>query len=301
MNLKHLEYFITIVESNYNLSQAAKILHVSQPGLTKFIKEFEEEEGVELFVHSKGRLVDLTAIGKDFYQNALNVTTDYQKLLEDLRIKKSKISGTVKVGIPPVILTVLFRKSIPKFITENPEIKLEIVEAGAYELQKMLLLQEIDIAFLIEPISVPNIQQKVVLEDNVAVVMNKNHPLAHKESLLTYKDLANERLIILNHTFMLHHQILKNFTVNNVTPNIFFQSGAWDLLASMCENLDMVTLLPAPIIDYYSGDELACRYLEPSFPWIIKICRLENTYQNSLVTYVEEFFIHYFANDFKKS
>ncbi|MFW7374272.1 LysR family transcriptional regulator [Vagococcus fluvialis] len=54
MDIKHLEYFTTIVENNFNLSQSAKILLISQPGLTKFIKEFEEKEEVELFVRSKG-------------------------------------------------------------------------------------------------------------------------------------------------------------------------------------------------------------------------------------------------------
>lgn len=73
MHIKHLEYFTTIVENNFNLSQSAKILLISQLGLTKFIKEFEEKEEVELFVRSKGRLVDLTPIVKEFYDNALTV------------------------------------------------------------------------------------------------------------------------------------------------------------------------------------------------------------------------------------
>ncbi|WP_314062302.1 LysR family transcriptional regulator [uncultured Vagococcus sp.] len=300
MNIKQLEYFITIVESNYNLSKASKILHVSQPGLTKFIKDFEEEEGVKLFVHSKGRLVDLSTIGKEFYQNALKVTENYRKLMRDLRLKKSELTGKVKVGIPPVILTVLFRQAIPKFIIENPDIELEIVEAGASELQKMLLLREIDIAFLIDTISIPNIQHKKVLEDEIAIVINKHHRLAEKKSFLTYEDLAEERLVILNDTFMLHHQIIKGFALNNVTPNIFFQSGSWDLLVSICENLDMVTLLPAPIIDYYAGDELVCRYLEPKFTWTVRICRLDHSYHNAIIDYVETFFIKYFSTEFKK-
>ena len=70
MDIKHLEYFITIVENNFNLSQSAKILLISQPALTKFIKEFEEREDVELFVRSKWRLIDLTPLGKEFYENS---------------------------------------------------------------------------------------------------------------------------------------------------------------------------------------------------------------------------------------
>lgn len=294
MDIKHLEYFTTIVENNFNLSQSAKILLISQPGLTKFIKEFEDKENVELFVRSKGRLVDLTPIGKEFYENALSVLKRYDILMQDLRINKTTIKGTIRVGIPPVILTVLFKKAIPQFILDNPNIQLEIVEAGAYELQKMLLLQEIDIAFLIDPITTNNIQSKTVVEDQAVVIFNKHHPFAKSHSPLTYLDLANEKIILLNNSFMIHHQIKKNFQVAGVTPHIFFESGAWDLLASMCESLDIVTILPAPIVPHYSEKTLLSRPLEPRFSWIVKICRLENIYHNHLIEFVEDFFIHFF-------
>lgn len=296
MDIKHLEYFTTIVENNFNLSQSAKILLISQPGLTKFIKEFEDKENVELFVRSKGRLVDLTPIGKEFYQNALLVLEQYDKLMQDLRINKEAVKGTIKVGIPPVILTVLFKKAIPQFILENPNIQLEIIEAGAYELQKMLLLQEIDIAFLIDPITTSNIQSKTVVEDQAVVVFNKQHPFAKSKEALTYSDLANERIILLNSTFMIHHQIKKNFQVANITPHIFFESGAWDLLASMCESLNLVTILPAPIVPHYSENTLLSRQISPTFSWTVKICRLENIYQNHLVEFVEDFFIQFFRS-----
>ncbi|MDT2829352.1 LysR substrate-binding domain-containing protein [Vagococcus carniphilus] len=296
MDIKHLEYFTTIVENNFNLSQSAKTLLISQPGLTKFIKEFENKEDVQLFVRSKGRLVDLTPIGKEFYENALLVLTQYNKLMEDLRINKETIKGTIRVGIPPVILTVLFKKAIPQFIVQNPNIQLEIVEAGAYELQKMLLLQEIDIAFLIDPIITNNIQSKTVVEDQAVVVFNKNHRFTNYEGPISYSNLANERIILLNSTFMIHHQIKKNFQVANITPHIFFESGAWDLLASMCESLDIITILPAPIVPHYSENTLLSRPITPYFSWTVKICQLENVYHSHLVEFVEEFFIDFFKN-----
>lgn len=294
MDIKHLEYFTTIVENNYNLSHSAKILLISQPGLTKFIKEFEDKEGVELFIRKKGRLVGLTPIGKEFYENALSVLDRYEVLMQDLRINKKTIKGTIKIGIPPVILTVLFKNAIPEFILNNPTIHLEIIEAGAYELQKMLLLQEIDIAFLIDPITTPNIQSKTVVSDQVVVVFNKNHAFAKETTPLSYKDLANERIILLNNSFMIHHQIKKNFKVAGITPNIFFESGAWDLLASMCVSLDIITILPAPIVPHYTNDALVYRSINPHFSWTVKICRLENIHQNHLIEFVEDFFINYF-------
>ena len=297
MDIKHLDYFITIVENNFNLSRAATILLISQPALTKFIKEFEEQEDVSLFIRSKGRLTGLTPIGKEFYDNALVVLSNHQQLMEHLRINKDTIKGTIKIGIPPVILTILFKRAIPHFIMENPDIQLEIVEAGAYDLQKMLLLQEIDIAFLIDPIDTPNITHKTVVSDEVVVIFNDQHQLSQEKDAISYSLLSDEKILLLNDSFMLHHQIKKNFRVADVTPYIFFESGAWDLLVSMCESLNMVTILPKPIIAHYPQNNLLFRSLTPPLRWTVNICRLDNVHHNQLTKYTESFFLDFFNEE----
>lgn len=296
MDIKHLDYFITIAENNFNLTQAAEILHVSQPALTKFIREFEGKEEVELFVRYKGRLVALTALGKEFLKNAITVTESYKLLYSCLRDETRKINGVIKVGIPPVILPILFNEIIPKFILENPNIELKIVEAGAYELKKMLLLQEIDVAFLITPIATPNISQKTAMVSTVSAIYNKNHRFAKSKTPINYKELEKEKLVILNSSFMLHHQIIKNFEIHECRPNIIFQSGSWDLLVSMCKRLDVVTILPTPIIHSYPSDEVMFSDISPSFPWKVILCTLENIFHNSLV----KFTVPYFSKELSK-
>jgi len=291
MDIKHLEYYITIVENNYNLSKAAEVLHISQPGLTKFIKDFEAREKTELFVRYRGRLVGLTPSGTEFLENAKQVLGDYQHLMGNLRNKSQTVKGTVRVGIPPVILTVLFHDAIPKFISENPDINLQIVEAGAYELQKMLLLQEIDMAFLISPITTPNIVHRPVFKNNVSVIFgDKNSLTKSKKNALKYEDLANHKLVILNDSFMLHHQIMKNFNLAGITPKIVFQSGNWDLLVSMCDSVATLTILPTPIIGYYSHGTLQSKPFEPEFPWTVEVCKLANIYQNNIIEHTENYF-----------
>lgn len=291
IDIKHLEYFIAIVENNYNLSKAAETLFVSQPALTKYIKEFENEESTKLFIRYKNRLVDLTPAGRRFLENARIVTNSYQQLMSDLRSKSDRMRGTVKLGIPPVVISVLFRTSIPKFILENPDINLEIIEAGASELERMLLLQEIDIAILLEPISHPNINSKRILSNQVVAIFNTQHPLAKEVGPVAYKELEKEKLVILNDSFMLHHQTIGNFKLANAIPDIFLQSGQWDLLVSICEKLNTVIILPAPILDRYPKSTIMTRPLEPSFGWFVSVSTLNNVYKNELTAYTEDFFV----------
>lgn len=293
MDIKHLEYFLAIVENDFNLSKASKVLYISQPALSKFIKDFESKEQVELFVRYKGRLINLTPAGKEFLDHAQLVIKDYNILMESLRNKITKPKGKIIIGIPPVILTVLFSKVIPKFIQANPEIELKIIEAGAYELQKMLLLQEIDIAFLISPIVTPNISHTPILKNNVSVIFGKKHKFNCKlKNVVSFKDLESESLAILNSEFMIYHQIINRFNLENITPNIIFTSSSWDLLISMCEQTNTVSILPTPIVNYYNNRNKICtKLINPNFSWIVEICKLTNVSHNQLIAYTEKFFL----------
>ena len=297
MDIKHLEYFLSIVENNYNLSRAAEALYLSQPALTKYIKDFEQAEGKELFVRHRGRLVDLTSAGKTFHKNAVSVTKAYRKLMLDLREHDDSVHGTIRIGIPPVVISILFRSALPAFIMAHSNIRVEITEAGAAELTKKLLLREIDIAILLEPLSHPSIGHTRIVKDRVVAVCRSEHRLAGLDRPVTYDDLAQEKLIILNASFTLHHQILKNFRIHSATPNIFFQSAQWDLLLSICKKLDTVSLLPAPILNHCNKENLSVLPIEPAFPWIVSLATLKKIYKSELIEYTEAFFTEFFAKN----
>lgn len=295
LDIKHLEYFLTIVENQFNLSKSAELLYVSQPNLSKFLREFEEEQHVNLFIRKNNRLIALTSQGKLFYNQAKKVVEDYNQMMLDLSITTKSISGTIRIGIPPVILTSLFKDFLPEFILNHPNIKLEVIEAGAYELRKKLLLQQIDIAILISPVSLDSIERKIIFEDTVSIIFSKRHPLALSDEDITFKKLAQQKLVILDNSFALHHNLLRKFSIEGLTPNIFYQSSSWDLLMAFCETTDVVTILPTPIFDYYKSSScLLSKEFTPSYPWIVESCTLKSSYKTSLVNYVEELITNYF-------
>ena len=67
MDLRSIEYFITIVENDFNITQAAEKLYISQPALSKGVNSLEKDNGIILFERSKGRLQNLTPAGITLY------------------------------------------------------------------------------------------------------------------------------------------------------------------------------------------------------------------------------------------
>src|SRR5699024_3879742 len=137
----------------------------------------------------------LTPTGEDLIKHGRTISKDYDDLIKSLHEKSDLKRGTVRVGIAPVIISTVFNRSIPKFIQENPEIDLQIVEKGAYELQKKLLLQEIDLAVLVSPATYPSIQEKMIYDDSVAVWFNKNHRFNNFDGPIPFEEVAKEKIV----------------------------------------------------------------------------------------------------------
>lgn len=77
MNISQMEYLVEIVQSNFNITAASQKLYVSQSAISQFIKNFEEQNEVALFVRKNGRIINLTPAGKNIYDSTLEVLEKY--------------------------------------------------------------------------------------------------------------------------------------------------------------------------------------------------------------------------------
>lgn len=156
MNITQMEYLVEIVQSNFNITVASQKLYVSQSAISQFVKSFEDQNEIELFVRKNGRIVSLTPSGMKIYQSALLVLDKYYNLENTLKDESSQQKGTIKIGMHPTVLRLFFTKFIPRFILDNPDAYIEIVEAGTVELREMLIDQTIHAAILVDPTGLKN-------------------------------------------------------------------------------------------------------------------------------------------------
>ncbi|MGY3777115.1 LysR family transcriptional regulator [Isobaculum melis] len=295
MDIKQLKYFVTIVHSNNNLSIAAKKMHLSQPALSKMIKTFEAEENVELFIRKQGRISSLTSVGEAFYEQALDVIATYDEMMRQLEEKNSLIQGKIVIGIPPLILSLVFAHFISTFILKHPEIKIEIVEAGAHELKKMLLVNEIDLAILLQPTEIANIEEYVIVEDELDAFMSIQHPLA-QQKMISWEQLAKAPLALFDDTFMINHLVMSYFQKLNLKPNVKIQSGAWDFLLKTTLETDFITILPAPIKDFVQQKDYQALGIQHPLSWKVTVCRQKKANYLHSEDFVLEEILQYFEH-----
>lgn len=183
MDIKQIRYFLAIVECQFNLSQAAEMLYISQPTLSMMITEFEKRENVRLFKRTRGRITGLTYLGESYYQDAKKVLESYDQMFNNLHNVTKTPKGSINIGIPPLILSVVFSKVMPEMILSNPGIQFNIKEIGAYNLKNELLLGNVDIAVLLSPTGIADnlVEMNEIQRSELCVCLSPKHKLAQKK------------------------------------------------------------------------------------------------------------------------
>lgn len=151
MDIRHLRYFVSIVDNDFNLSRASQNLYVSQPALSMMITEFENRENIQIFKRASGKIIGLTFAGENYYRDAKEVIKRYNDMRTNLYKSKDCKKGTITIGIPPLVLSAVFSSVLPNLILKNPDINFIIKEIGAYALKSELLLDKVDLAVLLYP------------------------------------------------------------------------------------------------------------------------------------------------------
>ncbi|OTG87521.1 LysR family transcriptional regulator [Acinetobacter sp. ANC 4558] len=197
MELRHLKYFISVVEEK-SITKAAEKLCIAQPPLTRQIKSLEEELGVNLFERGT-RPIKTTEVGEYFYQYAVQILTlsAHATTMVD-RFKNTQ--SIVRVGyvaslfywkLPEIIN--LFRSKIKKYHNLN----IELVECGTKDQVEALKTGKIDIGFGRLAISDPSIKRVVLEKEKLMLTIHKDHPLKEYENTGIYlSQVVNELIFI---------------------------------------------------------------------------------------------------------
>lgn len=212
MDLKQLNAFIAIADSR-SFSAAATKTGLSQPSLSRLLKQLETDMGVEL-VDRYHRPLHLTEAGTFFYDKMSAILTEIDTVTS-MTQRLSAPSSMLNIGFVPSVLYGLLPDIIAMLKQSSPDIEVNLKDISSYQQIEALKSGEIDIGFGRFPHQDPWIQQILLRHERYVVALPKAHPLAHiQEQRLI--DLANNRLILYHQT---HLPIATTVRSTSVKPN----------------------------------------------------------------------------------
>ncbi|MEE5988578.1 LysR family transcriptional regulator [Ligilactobacillus equi] len=193
MELRLLRYFLAVCDER-NFTKAADKMHVSQPALSKQIKDLENELGVNLFVREH-RKVSLTQEGyflRDRAQDILNLTDATKKSLQKDKI----ISGVLRIGAGESSQLNKVMKLLGEIAIKYPDAQIDIDDANSDQIEEKIDNGIYDFGIIMGNRDLSNFESLVLPEKNQFVAyFNQSLPLAQKQEI-TLHDLVNYPIVM---------------------------------------------------------------------------------------------------------
>ena len=194
MELRHLRYFVAVAEEE-NVSRAALKLHVSQPGLSRQIRDLEDEIGFQLFERS-AKSLRLTEAGKVFLGEARAVLLHAEDAVKKARAVSGGMSGEINVGYAPSLTVQILPAALRKFQGRFPNVRVALHDLSTEEMLAQLGEKKLDVALTVRPPAkqLRGLHFVELARYAMCVAVAPKHPLAKLKSV-SLGQISREPLI----------------------------------------------------------------------------------------------------------
>ncbi|AXQ21655.1 LysR family transcriptional regulator [Acinetobacter wuhouensis] len=192
MELRHLRYFVAVVEEQ-SFTKAAEKLFIAQPPLSRQIQNLESELGISLFERGS-RPLKTTEAGQFFYQHAVKLLSNAEEV-KTMTKRIGLIEKAVTMGFVGSLLYGLLPKIVYMFRQLQPQLKIELVEMSTKDQIQALKEGRIDVGFGRLQISDPAVRRVLLREEPLMLAVHTSHPLADSEGTY-FADIEDENLFL---------------------------------------------------------------------------------------------------------
>ncbi len=235
MNFQQMRYVRETVRQGLNLTAAATALHTSQPGVSKQIRELEDELGVEIFVRFGKRITQLTEPGKAVLQVIERLLIEVENLKQTAAEFADQRSGSLTIATTHTQARYALPGAVGEFKKRYPKVRLAIIQGSPPTIAQMVVDGQADIAVATE--SIDHHETLVALPCyrwHHVVVVPPGHVLLDQPKL-TLQALAAHPIITYDSAFTGRSTINQAFAAKNLTPNIVLSAIDSDVIKTYIE------------------------------------------------------------------
>lgn len=235
MNFQQLRIIRETVRRNFNLTEVAIALHTSQPGVSKHIKDLEDELGIEIFVRKGKRLLGLTDPGKELLGVVEQILLDAQNLRRIADQFGSRESGHFVVATTHTQARYALPQIIKWFKTDYPRVHLALHQGGPKEIADMLVAGQADVGIATEGLEHrPELVSFPFYSWHHALIVPHGHPLLNLPKV-TLEDLADYPIITYHEGFTGRARIDRAFADAGIVPDIVLSAIDADVIKTYVE------------------------------------------------------------------
>lgn len=235
MNFQQLRIIRETVRQNFNLTEAANVLFTSQSGVSKHIKDLEDELGIELFVRRGKRLTGLTEPGKELAEIVERMLMDARNIKRLAEQFSNRDEGRLHIATTHTQARYRLPQIVARFKQEFPRVHLVLHQANPAEIVSLLNRGDADVGIATEALEgVASLASFPYYSWHHSVIVPDDHPLA-KVATLTLERIAEYPIITYHEGYTGRSSIDRTFAEAGVVPDVVMAALDADVIKSYVE------------------------------------------------------------------
>ena len=247
MRLQHLHLLLTLAQTG-SLRASAEVLNVTQPALTKALKQLEDEFGTALVVRSpKG--VRLAPAGELLAARAATVVRELERAREEVAWHTQNTQATVTVGVSPAAALMLAPKAVARFQARWPNVLVRLVDALYPKALQQLRSGEVDLALGPLPASGigRDLHTQPLIHSPAVIVTRRGNPLSHARRL---QDLESAYWVLTGPRLGPGDPTHLGFEARGLAPpRVTLECESFSTLLAVLPNMDALAVVPKRFFD----------------------------------------------------
>ncbi len=287
MNEKDLKSFLTVYQEN-SINQAAKKLFITPQGLSKNIKNLEQELDTILFERTKNG-VHATESAHILNEKAQRLILEYDEIKRAMQ-HNGLGQKMLRIGCANGILNLLPFSILKEFMECYPDIQ---VEWGEYEnevVRDKLIKSEIEYGFVVGSWNEAAVTVKKQYETNLVLLVYAGHEL-YQEKSICLEQLKNEKIILLNEKFHIFHNLVEACETRGFLPQIIAKTSDVSSQYKLCREGFGLAVVPEFVKNEFQMEHLHAIPFEENIKWEVYSC-----YKTSMKNYSAVKLFHEYLN-----
>ena len=235
MKIQQLRFLCEIARRDLSVSAAAEALHTSQPGVSRQIKDLEEELGVEIFVRHGKRLTALTEPGRAVLAIAERILAEAANMKRAGEEFANEKLGSLTIATTHTQARYALPKAVAAFKRRYPDVQLVIHQGNPTQICEMVVRGEAEFAIATEQIALyPELVSLPCYQWNRCVVVPSRHPLS-KLKPLTLEAVARFPIVTYDFAFANRSLVEKAFEQRGLKPRVVLTALDADVIKTYVE------------------------------------------------------------------
>lgn len=256
LNLHQIEAFRGVMMTG-SVVGAARLMNVTQPGVSRTIGHMELRIGYPLFERRGRRLVP-THEAESLFREIEKLYGSVERIAQVAQDIRFQRAGALRVAVLPALAQWLVPRAIARFMASRPNVTVFVQSLPSRQIAELVSTRQFDVGVVELPVSRPAIEIEPLEPIRSVAVIPSGHPLATKHEL-SLKDLDGERMILLSQHSYVRYQIDEAFSTLGVSPNVVLETPSSSIACSLVAAGAGITLVSGWTAVPFAGPDMVVR------------------------------------------